>query len=642
MTELAALFNPFRDTVVKDAWQVPTDVPEIHNDVFQACLAGIESAARAVSDSLLVFGPAGSGKTHLLTRLQRHLVETAEDAPDRVLRCVFVFVRLQTSPRLIWQHVRRRLATDLMRRDQGVTQLQRLIAHQMRTRGGASPRARVMELRVLSQADNEALMAHLSEVVRDLALPHDLCRVLEHLVCGRLVRDAFAWLAGDSLPDAVLATLGVGSDPDDDREEVARELVTALCRLARETLPIVFCFDQVEALQRGLEDKDAFFRFGRMAADLCDADPNVFSITCLQSAVVESFRASIREADRDRMARREIVLEPLSPSQVHRLVCSRLDLVPEIAPSRKRRQLYPFTSAFVDELAAKAPCVPRRVLTAAAQRFEELQHGRSPALVSRPEFLRQKYQARAAEAAHTCEPADTSRILLQGLEPLAAVGGIEVTDCELGTADFAIRADRTILVEVRNEADGRSLGPHLKRLLENTPRKDGARTVLVRDPRLPVSKQAIRTRERLQQLSARGIPLVKPTVEALAALAALSEILADAKSGDLAHDGEAIPGNAVLQWLRGLRQDLSVEPVEQLVSSLLTEPDVPADATEQDLAELVSRARVLEVDAAAAELGVSAKRLLDIAQKDPDRFLVLRGPPEVVVDVAGVAAQGEG
>jgi DNA replication protein DnaC len=91
-------FNPFRDNVVQDAWQSPTDVAEIHDDVFRACLVGIESAARGVPDSLLIYGPAGSGKTHLLTRVQRHLAETAAAAPDRVLHCIFVFVRLQTSP----------------------------------------------------------------------------------------------------------------------------------------------------------------------------------------------------------------------------------------------------------------------------------------------------------------------------------------------------------------------------------------------------------------------------------------------------------------------------------------------------------------------------------------------------------------
>jgi hypothetical protein len=197
MVELSTFANPFRENVVQNAWQNPADVPEIHEDVFRACVAGVDSAAKGVADSLVIFGSAGSGKTHLLTRVQRHLAETASHAPDRVLRCVFVFVRLQTSPTMLWQHVRRRLASDLMRREQGLTQLQRLVAHQTSARDGGSPRMGVMELRVLSQADQDTLTTHLGDVARDLDLPRDVTVVLQHLVCNRSVRDASAWLAGN-------------------------------------------------------------------------------------------------------------------------------------------------------------------------------------------------------------------------------------------------------------------------------------------------------------------------------------------------------------------------------------------------------------------------------------------------------------
>ena len=208
MTELSALPNPFRDNVVQDAWQSPTDITEIHADAFDACLAGIESAARAVPDSLLIYGAAGSGKTHLLSRLQRHLAETARSAPDNVLRCVFSFVRLQTSPQLLWQHLRRRLATDLMRREQGLTQLQRLVAHQLGIVAGRSPRAGLLELRVLRSAAAAALYPHLRELAMKLDLPRHLCVALEELIFNRNVRDASAWLAGDSLPERVLEQLG--------------------------------------------------------------------------------------------------------------------------------------------------------------------------------------------------------------------------------------------------------------------------------------------------------------------------------------------------------------------------------------------------------------------------------------------------
>ena len=61
-------------------------------------------------------------------------------------------------------------------------------------------------------------------------------------------------------------------------------MVTLLCRLAATTLPVVFCFDQIEALQRNADDREAFFHFAQMAADLHDSAPSVGLITCLTFA----------------------------------------------------------------------------------------------------------------------------------------------------------------------------------------------------------------------------------------------------------------------------------------------------------------------------------------------------------------------
>jgi len=641
------LDNPFRDTVVQDAWQAPADVPDIHYEVFESCLKGLESAQRGVPDSLLIFGAAGAGKTHLLSRLQRHLAATADRAPDRALQCVFVFVRLQTSPFMLWQHVRRRLVLDLMRRDEGVTQLQRLVAHQLGELDGRSPRAWVMALRVLGAADQETLSGHFADVARTLDLSRDLCIVLEHLVCGRYVRDAAAWLAGESLPDAVLSQLGLGLDLGEDREEQARAVVTALCRLAGATLPLVFCFDQVEALQRGLSDVEAFFRFGRMAADLSDADANVFCITCLQSALMDTFKTAIRQADRDRIVRRSAFLDELTPQQVRDLVVARLRGTPELS-KLGNGELFPFDEALLRNLVAESPCTPRRVLTRAAHEFEARQHGRSAPRVSVPSFLANEVERRAVAAVRISEPGDTRRVILQGLEPLTELGELRLADQPADGADFVVIGEVPVFVEIRNEADGRSLVPRLKRLVERSAQRREGRTVIVRDSRLPISRSAVKSREYLSTLQRQGVALVEPSVEALGALEALSELLADAKSGDLAVDGETVSGGTVLEWLRGFREDALVEPIREFVDDLTRKPTpsggIQGEAAliEEDLAELVQRERVLTAERAAAELSNSVERVLDLARKRRERFLVLEGPPEMVLDVAGVSAEVEG
>lgn len=644
MNELAALPNPFRDNVVQDAWQATVDLPEIHAEAFQACLHGIDCAARGVPDSLLIYGVAGSGKTHLLGRLQRHLAETSLTAPDAVLRCVFSFVRLQTSRALLWQHVRRRLAADLMRREQGLTQLQRLVGHQLAVLDGRGPRAGILELRVLGAEDEQALLQHLHELGMRLGLPRDLSVALEHLVFNRNVRDVSAWLAGDGLPEQVSSSLGLGGEVDEDREETAKRVVTALCRLAGETLPMVFCFDQVESLQQTRDDKEAFFAFARTAADLCDADPNVFLITCLQSSYTEQFREAVRQSDWERIARRTVRLDDLTPPLVEKLVRLRLGSYPELARLRAahtKEAFYPLDPTFVGQLALESPCVARRVLALAAREFEAKQLGRRPkGTRTVAEFLRGEFEGRHQGRISDLKPSETASILGRGAPLLAELAGAEALDRDTQLADVVFAGPRRVALSIRNETDGRSLTPKLKALLSQTPRKDGAPVVIVRDPRLTLSKAASKAREYLDALRSRGAAFIEPTVEALAAIDALASILGDAKSGDLT-DEEARPvdAGAVLNWLRSLRSHPLLEGVQELVGSIFGDAAAPPDDLEVDLVSLLTQEHVLDLEAAAKVLGVTGEAALQCARKATAHCLVLAGPPAILIDVSGIPAE---
>jgi hypothetical protein len=537
------LANPFRDAVVQDAWQTPIDVPEIHHRAFCECRTVIETVSGGVPDSLLLYGPAGAGKTHLLTRLQRHLHQKQNEDPDRRQRCVFVFVRLQTSSQLLWQHVRRRFVTDLTRRDQGSSQIERLVAHRLSVSAA--------ELRTLRNLSPELLLAEIDAMRESAQLPRDLVVVLEHLVFDRKVRDASAWLMGDSLPEATLADLGLGPDLTTDREQAAREMVTLLCRLAATTMPVVFCFDQIEALQRTADDRDAFFHFAQMAADLHDSAPSVGLITCLQSAVLDQFKSAVRQADFQRIAKRHAVLHSLTRHQVSALVLSRLELLPALREHADERPYHPFTSVFVANLADEAPSVPRRIFNECARQFDELQDQGVDTLPSMEEFLAAELIARRLHALQAGLEGESLRILTHALPVIAGLCGAEVRTGDPEGADWVIHyGGQPAAVTVRNEADGRTLNPKLKLLLEHSPRRDGAPWVLLRDPGLSLSKAAVRTRERLSELEGKGARVVEPSLETLATLDALQSLSSDAKSGDLAHGGDAVDLSTVLAWLK--------------------------------------------------------------------------------------------
>jgi hypothetical protein len=134
--------------------------------------------------------------------------------------------------------------------------------------------------------------------------------------------------------------------------------------------------------------------------------------------------------------------------------------------------------------------------------------------------------------------------------------------------------------------------------------------------------------------------LLEPTIEALAALDALSSILADAKSGDLANEETPLEPGAVLAWLKGLRSQLELEPVEELIEELFEEPAPMSNSVAQDLADLLSHEHVISVDLAARILGQPSESILELGRRS-NRYVLLEGPPALLLDMAGVGAEQE-
>jgi hypothetical protein len=569
--------NPFHANVVHDVWQaLPGDVQSIHQNVFDECLAALDCVSRGNSDTVVIYGPAGSGKTHLLSRLQHHLLAKTRGAPDGATHCMFVAVKLQTNAAQVWQHVRRRLAADLQRETQGVSQLQRLLAHQLAAARAERPSRWVRALRVLTGLQEESVTEHLNQLAVQLDLSRDLTVVLDHLVLGRQVHDARAWLRGESLPDAVLERLGLGLGREEhsDREQAAREVVSALCRLAGNTLPIVFCFDQIEAIQLHKDDRDALFRFGRMASELSESG-NVLIISCLQSALVDELTQSIRQADRDRIFKRAAVLQPLSPPQVEALIKLRLDASPELAAFRRAHPtapFYPFDAPTVRALAATSPCTPRRILARAAERFEQLR-GKPPIVLSLDTFLTQAYEARRRTVVEDGGPEDSTVTLQHGIPMLWAVRGeaaapVPAADAAQGIDALLPSAAGPLRVSVRNETNFTSLAASLRKLqaAADSGSVPYARLTMLRDARRPIAATAKRCHDYVSELTRGGARLIQVSAEALAALEALRELISDARSGDLSVKGEPVSEGFVNEWLaRALDRPL-VELTERIAT----------------------------------------------------------------------------
>jgi AAA domain len=564
--------NPFRETIVASPWEAPrADVPEIHGHVFERCLDGIRHVRESGrSAALLIHGEAGSGKTHLLSRLRAHLAPREPTATDR-RECLYVWVRLQTSPRMIWRTLRRTLVDDWFRPVVGGrTQFERILFH------------RLAEIRV-AEGDLEHWYEYMLEehpagltelmdrIARSLDLDRNTAVAFMHIAFRRHLRDLRAWLAGASLPQGALDQMNLADEEggDEEREYQSRQVVLMLCRLAGNHLPIVLSFDQVEALQMAPGDRDALFAFGQMTSTLHDGTSNVLLVSCVQSAFATELKDFARLADYDRMTSLgALSLDPLDRAQAEQLIARRIASTPDRGTtSLPQTGCWPLEPLEFEDLFAKGFVSPRKLLSLCAERFET--RASRPALsgavngepadatqdesAAESRFLAEEWGTRVARKLAENAPDNTEEIIRHGLPLLVRIVAPRlktVWDEQLPDVPLVFEGaeGRTGLC-VCAQSNMNSLAARLKRLKTQFALQRLQRLVIVRDPRVPIPPTAKTTLKHLADLEQQRANVVAPTVETLAALDALRELLSDAKSGDLTGDNGAIAAPLVERWL---------------------------------------------------------------------------------------------
>jgi hypothetical protein len=649
MSELDGIENPFRETIVRDAWSfAQVDVPEINRRAHDACLAAFEQVASGLgSTSVLLHGSTGSGKTHLLSRLQDQLVTGAANAkPGAATRCIFVSVKLQTSAQMLWQHLRRRLADDLLREVLEVTQLQRLVAHYLAKHDPEqkSTSAWERQLRVLATAGEEhanVVDELLDRVAESAELGFDLRRILGHLVFRRHRAEARAWLRGDSLPEDSVARLGLSAPADVDPEDAARDVVLGVCRLSERSLPMVLCFDQVEALQAHTGDTSAFFRLGGMLATLFEADDTLLLLTCVQSSMLGDFREAIREADWVRLARAETTLEPLWPEQAHLLVRRRLEAVPSLAPLRRQHPdhpLWPLLAGDVDAVVDHA-ATARRVLSHAERLFEALRTEQVRPPREERTFLAEELERRRAHALRSLDPSATEATLRHGLALGLdlAVRGWRVDTRARQPEVLELRSDGgAVSAWILNQDNMTSLAAKLRRMASAP---STTRRVLLRDPRRPIKSTAKQARKYLATLVEQGVTVIEPDVEVMAALEAMRTLLSDARAGDLSNDGAPVQADAVRAWLEGQLGDLELSELFARVVGAVG--PTAADMLDHELAAVLLERPVIALDALATAVGRAQVEVEARVRQHPARFGLLSGPPLVVFEHVPAGTSGD-
>jgi hypothetical protein len=606
-----AIPNPFSSDVVASPEQaIGADVAQIHLEAFDACRSAYERvAAQGQSHSVLLYGEAGCGKTHLLGRFRSWLAAEREAMPS-ISPALFVAVRVETAPSQVWRHLRRRLAEELTAKKAGMDSaldgaLRRFAAHN----GGH-----------LGAAFDE-------RPVKDLDL--NLMRVLEHIALGQHRRLCRAWLAGDGLLDEDLRAMGLSpaslEDVEEDYAETsARRVVLALIRLCS-PLPVVLCFDQLEALDIAQQAK-SFALFDRLGASLVDDTQNALVV----STVLARFLKRLEDdspTDFVRIAKEQAHLHALDWEQCKALVAARLSLVPELAretpiPESRLREFFE---------TQHGSCNPRRLIHHARQLFAEWQHQRRETVPSgaeeRPtanieEFLRGELD-RLWAGAKVDSGADADKVLAHGLPVALHVLGHNTEETTSGL--IAGSGNARVQVALANQTDMWQMARWLKTLLAHS--NPGVKLCVLRSARLPISPGATKTRERLKQIVRDGGRVIRVEAEALAALDAMRRLVSAATSGDLSRNGDTVEPKTVREWLA---RNLPAQ-VANLAEEVLCEaPAAAADPRKDALFDLIASMKVIPASEAAQETGCTLEQLEDYARAYPLHLRWFGGPCPVL------------
>lgn len=602
--------NPFASMAVGSPWlDAPADVRSIHQQAFQHLQNSYQQVQLGQSPiSVAVTGEPGSGKTHLLSRLKRYLQEQSSETPW------YVYVRCNASAQTIWRHLQRCLATDLLKAGQDSTSQQ----------GNTS---RFEEF--LRQNPERILQAN----------HHGLQRALNNLSNGRHTLGAMAWLRGEPLSPSDLEILGIESEKESEdrsRESEAKQVVEALLRVLS-PLPIVLCFDQVEALETYPGDPAGYHAFGQMVSVLVDGEHRkLLLISCIVSDYEVQLESLPNKSDQDRLLQEKISLKPIEWEAAAELIRARLDQSPALEEQRAKRPrqpLWPLEEPPLRELFAKTGrCLPRKLIQACKAQFALRQAGSiiEPPL-SREEFLQQEFQRLRQSARLEWRKRGGEAVLEDCLPWLLESYGKSVIP-KSSTAPFVHLAFRGSAGESALLFCFTQGNPFTARLRKaELSWKGKPDLAILSDPAIQ-PKPDSRGAAHLEALKARGAKQIHPTEEALALLQAIRHLTTAARAGELNLDGETISEKEATLWALA-NLPAQVEALADELTLSTSGPRPPEDPIKSPLLQLLTRRKIMQGSAAAQELSLSIEEVSACARRHPLHFGILEGPPLVLFQV---------
>lgn len=657
-----AFNDPFRSWSVgeEEIWAEDEaafpDVASIHQEAFQVLKDDIDFVKRNprhITQVRFVVGTAGSGKSHLFSRLRRWLGGQA------------IFVFAANPPRcsediLPWLLKKMIFGMRHPRLDGGLKPYSQLhaalyAALMLRFRFPGS----MDEFHEAAQANRDDLFPRACDFFTQLLLPEDpdIARGLVYALHPQQGPIAFRWLSGSTnLFDEELKAI-------EQREPLSEEAALPLLALLGKAntltrTPIVLVLDQLDLVTT----KDLIDEFQRFLFGLIDASKNWYVIISLIQDVFDLWGPHLSQALRDRIMRNGqlpiVELREISdPLQKQELLTKRLTL-PYLVRLREQYRLsnplFPFAEADMHELISGEPICPRHLFVKASERYQERVTGRMPPKPLLDVEIETAFK-NARAALNEQELLIDKRILADRLAELieiVCVAGGRSFESSTGPLERTRNLKGTDTIFRIGGREIRLLGHHIHQRWEfpsflklaMTGAAAAIPTILVRDSAVPVRGQV--SLQRLAEFKKDKTFIHLPR-SAIADTYALGQVLAEMREGnfnDLPTDPPPTPENIkrCLGQIPCLAQNEIMRKVFELIDKappppppLSPAPPPPPMSLVEAVRKAMHSARWLVFERLHRQLKTS--HLLEISEKDlrdaiatpPLRDELLCYPPDI-------------
>lgn len=345
--------NPFDPSTFKPGnfWEEEQDldfeVEAIHWQAIQTIEKIVDCIAiNHHTQTILLPGTQGSGKSYLLGRLKRQLNSKA----------FFAYIGPWPSSDHIWRHTLRSTIDSLIHKPEGSSESQLLLW----LKSLPSIRSQSMRKRIFGERGTfiQDLQAGFPSgiynskeffgVLYDLATNPDLYFL------------AYSWLKGDSLDDESLKALRVQRPIES--EDAAQRVLSNIGRLAISTQPIVLCFDNLDSIPRLSNEKlDLQSLFNLNSVIHNEKLKNFLVLISVVNNTWKEHKPLIQPSDLDRISQ-IIQLKPISLEQAEALWAYRLRPIHSQVQPRPESPITPLTRDWLDHEFPGGKALPRSVL----------------------------------------------------------------------------------------------------------------------------------------------------------------------------------------------------------------------------------------------------------------------------------------